>query len=102
MELTFDEARRRVLEELNSHPPWDTNALEMVLMDEFTTVKPYGWVFYCNSRVYRETGNFLYALGGNGPVIFERATGRITLLGTAYEPEVAIARFEAEAGLPSA
>lgn len=73
-----------------------------MLVDNLTIIKPYGWVFFYNTRRYAETGDVLYALGGNGPVVVERETGRMSHLGTLHVAEQSIAAFESNHGLPSA
>ena len=64
------------------------------IVPEHTIEKSYGWIFFYNSRRYLETGNFLEALGGNGPLVVERTDGRINTLSSGKAPEVSIAEFE--------
>ena len=61
--------------------------------------KPYGWIFFYNSKRYIETKDPLDALGGNGPFVVLRADGAIYQLGSAREPEVYIYEFELKFGL---
>jgi hypothetical protein len=42
-----------------------------------TIRKPYGWIFFYNSRRYLETGDPLEGLGGNGPVVVEQEGARV-------------------------
>ena len=95
--VNFDDARIRVLSHLNQVYGEGPDAL--VILDDRTIEKPYGWIFFYNSREFVETGDFLHALGGNGPVVFEAATGEIHQLQTAREPIVEIRRFEEGRGL---
>ena len=60
--------------------------------------KPYGWIFFYNSRRYLETRSPLLALAGNGPVVVERH-GQLHQLGSAHAPDVTIAEFERTHGL---
>jgi hypothetical protein len=60
--------------------------------------KPYGWVFQYTSRLWAETGDFRYAVGGGGPIVVERATGKLHGLGTANHPDLALAEFEKKHG----
>jgi hypothetical protein len=64
-----------------------------------TIRKPYGWVFFYNSRRFLETGDPLAGLGGNGPIIVEREGGRLHILPSASEPSAAITEFEVAHGL---
>jgi hypothetical protein len=65
------------------------------------TEKPYGWIFSYTSRRYAESGNILDMLAGNGPIVVERANGRITCLGTANHPDISIAEYERARGFGS-
>ncbi len=106
------EARRRVTAELNR---WNEAAregalfiderlrrgarggdpdMEVSVVDEHTLTKPYGWVFSWNFTRYLETGDFHHMAIGNGPVIFESATRRMTHTGTGVPEEWYISRFE--------
>lgn len=55
----------------------------LILLLEHTTEHPFGWVFFYTSRLYNETGDFKYALGGNSPLIVDRHTGTVVPTGTA-------------------
>ncbi len=67
----------------------------LVLLAEHTIERPFGWVFFYSSRLWVETGDFRYALGGNAPFIVDRHSGEITLTGTARPVEEFIAEHEA-------
>ncbi len=61
-----------------------------------TIAKPYGWVFFYQSRAYLQNpDNILNALAGNAPFIIDRGTGQIIVLGTALRTEDYLERFEA-------
>jgi len=57
------------------------------------TDKPYGWVFYFQSKNY-DPDNTSTFLAGNVPVIFDRANGEIRVTGTAHETEYYIKEYE--------
>lgn len=67
----------------------------LVLMDEETIERPYGWVFVYQNRAFVETGEFRYMLGGNSPFIVARETGAITQLGTRLPVEQSLREYEA-------
>jgi hypothetical protein len=67
----------------------------LVVVDEATIGKDYGWIFFYNSRRYLETNNLSYALAGNGPIVVERKDGALTQLGTALPLEESINNYEA-------
>lgn len=89
--VTFEQAYVAVLEHINAHfnEPDD----ELVIVDDYTTERPYGWVFVYNSRTYLETEDFTYAIIG-GPVVVERETGTIYQLGTAQDFDEELRQFE--------
>jgi hypothetical protein len=66
----------------------------VVVLDGATVRKPYGWVFFYQSRRYVESGNPSDMLAGNGPIVVFQADGSIHELGTAYPIEVELRSFE--------
>ena len=61
--------------------------IELILIESSTLEKPFGWIFFYNSRQFVEEGNLSYALAGNAPVIVDRLTGKLTETGTARSVE---------------
>ena len=92
MTMDQDSAKSAVLKHLNA--TYSVAGDELVILEERTRVTPYGWVFFYNSRRYIETRNILYALGGNGPVVFERETGSIVPLPSHSPPDEVIRQYE--------
>ena len=72
---------------------------ELVVMDDFTVERPWGWVFFYNSRRFAETREPLQALAGNAPYIVNRTTGEVRVTGTARPTEEYIAEYEASLGM---
>jgi len=54
------------------------------LMSDEVREEDFGWVFFYGSRRFAETGDFRYAIAGNGPVVVERESGAVLMLGTAF------------------
>jgi len=71
----------RKLQEINT-----TDDL-FVVVDEHTIEKPFGWVFFYNSKKFVETGIFQYRLAGNGPVIVNKFSGDVEFHGSAESLE---------------
>ncbi|MDB4946731.1 MAG: hypothetical protein JWP97_6265 [Labilithrix sp.] len=71
----------------------------LALVEEMTLEKPYGWVFFYNSRRYVETRDIFQSVAGNGPVVVLAATGEAVRLGSARRPEEEIAAFEKQRSL---
>lgn len=93
MKCNSSAARAAVLHHINEHDD------DLVILDDLTITKPYGWVFFFNTRLYAVTKNPLDSLGGNGPIVVESATGELTALGTAGDPKDEISAFEMKKGL---
>ena len=92
--LTHEDARSKVATELRRH---DSGAgpEELVILDEETIERPWGWVFFYTTRGWRD-GDSRYAVGGNGPIIVNRLDGTLRSTGTARSPEQIISEYEAE------
>lgn len=88
--LTFDECRR--LAEC-----WvDTISRGTgTLVDDATLARPYGWVFFYQSKAYLETRDFSELLAGNAPLIVDRFDGELRVTGTALPVEEYLAKYEA-------
>lgn len=66
----------------------------VLIIEDKTVGKPYGWIFFYNSKRYLETRHPLDSLAGGGPVVVKRVDGSVHQLGTALHPDHAIAEFE--------
>ena len=93
--LTVSEAQAIVENAISALMPDDE---EWVIVDDYTIEKPWGWVFFYNSREYVSTGDPQYQLIGNAPYIVNKATGELADTGTAEDIEVYISRYEATLG----
>jgi uncharacterized protein YceK len=91
--ITREQARQSVVERLSS---WrgSRKGDSLVVDDKATIEKPWGWVFLYTSRLWQETGDDRYLLGGNAPFIVERESGRMLVLGTALPLEHYVAFYE--------
>lgn len=97
--MTKDEAKQRVLEFLNADAPDEDHIV--AIDDTMTLEKEYGWIFQYDSKKSMETNEPGYALVGNAPVVFEKATGKMTFLDGPIEGsfEERVKKFELENGL---
>lgn len=57
--------------------------IALELLEDQIVEAEFGWVFFYNSKEFKETGDFRYALAGNAPVIVDRAIGSLHITGTA-------------------
>ena len=95
MTLSVKEARALVQQAISKMAPADE---EWVVLDQYTIEKPWGWVFFYNSREYATTGDPMSQLVGNAPYIVNKETHELFPTGTADEIEVYIADYEATIG----
>ena len=95
--MTLADARRKLdslLVEIGKHIDGG-----VVVLEERTIAKPYGWIFFYNGKLFIETTDIMHAIAGNGPIVILAETGETILLGTARRPAEEIARFEHERSL---
>jgi hypothetical protein len=57
--------------------------------------RPYGWVFFWQSKRFLETRNTIDRLVGNGPVLVDRFNGELRVTGTAHPIEHYLKEYEA-------
>ena len=62
--------------------------------------RPWGWMVLWNSKAFVETGDFLYALGGNVPFFITRADGKAhePVTGSAFDTPEHLRIFEEQLG----
>jgi hypothetical protein len=68
---------------------------ELVLIEEATVTRPYGWFFCYNSKQFLATQDLDYALFGNAPLLVDKR-GHVYITGTAYALEHYVAEFDAQ------
>ena len=73
---------------------WPDCKIQFVICDEYTIERPFGWVFFWNSKEYLETQDPGQQLGGNAPLIVDRRDGAIHVTGTARSIEEYIESYE--------
>lgn len=79
--LTKEQAKEILLKRLNSpNAPFreSTPNDEIVIVDDATIEKEYGWIFFYNSKIFLETGNMLYSILGNIPLVVDKIDGSIS------------------------
>ena len=92
--LTKQEALEKVAHKINEPDPYWPEKPEIVVMDENTIEKEWGWVFFYESANYLQTGEFSDQVAGNAPYIVDKATGEVVETGTAQPIEVYIREYE--------
>lgn len=89
--LTNEEALELVSQELQKMSSLE----DPFIVNEARTMKrPFGWVFFYNSKRFLKTGEVRYRLAGNGPVIVNKATHEILLCGSDKPVDELIHEYE--------
>ncbi|MEG4477747.1 YrhB domain-containing protein [Microcoleus sp. M2_C2] len=68
---------------------------ELAIVASATLERPFGWVFFYESREYLDTGAASSRLAGNAPFFVNRLTGEVVAAGTAHSVEYYLALYEA-------
>ena len=115
--ITFEEARRKVLQYLKEMEAESRNAaelrkglsaeerkllglgdaddiLDLMLVDDDTVEGDFGWVLTYQSREFVETGDDSAMLLGNAPILVSRSDGRLHVTGTDQPAEFYIENFK--------
>lgn len=71
----------------------------LVVLDDATVEKSYGWVFFYESEMFLKTGELSHMLVGNAPILILKEDGRIITLGTAFPIATYLERYE-QSGSP--
>jgi hypothetical protein len=90
--IALDTAKEMVIKEVNS--AYSVPGDSLVLLEEFTIEKDYGWIFFYESQRWLTTGNFSDQVLGNAPILVEKQTGNLHYFGTAYSVEEYIREYE--------
>ena len=81
------EIAQAAIEKLKSSNP-------LVIMEEKTVEKDFGWVFFYTTKKYLETHDKKYLVPGNSPLVVDRANGTTHFLSTSVPPNRAIDEYE--------
>jgi len=92
MGLTKTEARQKALSYLRSREA--VAGFELVLLDDWTLERAFGWVFFYDSKRHVETGDFRDAIVGNAPIVITKIDGQVHETGTAFPIEHYLSKFE--------
>ena len=65
------------------------------IQPEVTIDRPYGWVFFYQSKEYLKHGRFEDQSLGNAPIIVDRVNGELNVAGTAKPIEEYLKEYEA-------
>jgi hypothetical protein len=68
---------------------------QAIVVKEDTLKRPYGWVFFYQSRQYLASGETRDRLAGNAPILIDRVNAELRVTGTAHSIEKYLADYEA-------
>jgi hypothetical protein len=94
--LGHREARDRALAHMRSRPADLPPGDELVIVDDDTLEREWGWVFFFASRRWRDTGDPAFRSEGEGPLIVNRFDGSVHATGTDRPSEYFVTRYETE------
>lgn len=83
--MNIEEAKVRVLEELDKISQCCPQGNQFVLIDDSTIEKPWGWVFFYQYKRFVDAKNMVQQIAANAPFLVNRNTGKVTKTGTAYD-----------------
>ncbi|WP_315729101.1 YrhB domain-containing protein [Bradyrhizobium sp. SZCCHNS2015] len=67
---------------------------EARIVQPSTVTKPYGWIFFYESKDFLDNGIELARLAGNAPIIVNRNTNELRVTGTAMPLEHYLKQYE--------
>jgi len=92
--LTYPAARAKVVKYVQALGVDLEEGDALVVPDASTIERYWGWVFFYTSKLWLETREVRYALAGNAPILIEKESGTMHVLGTAHPVEAYIASYE--------
>ena len=84
---------------INEPDPYWPDKPRIVVMEECTIEKEWGWVFFYQSSEYLESGDPDSQLAGNAPYVVNKQNGELYSTGTALPIEEYIDEYEKKIGL---
>jgi hypothetical protein len=85
------EAERRMNAFGSALPGYKDPHHRLVIVKEYEY--DFGWVFCYNTKRYIDTGDTVYAVVGNAPLIVDREDGQLYVTGTAHPLEHYVAEY---------
>ena len=94
--INREQAKLLVEKEINEPDSNGSENLNLVVLDDLTIEKEWGWVSFYNTEEYLKTGDFSETLVGNAPYIVNKYTGELFETGTACDIEDYIKEYESK------
>ena len=90
--ITKQQAQEAVAAELRTKCQIPSDSF--VIIENLTVEKPFGWIFFYDSKKYLETGSIDHAIAGNGPVFVNKRDGTIEFCGSHKSLQEFISEYE--------
>jgi len=81
------EIARKAVDDLKASQP-------LVLLQDKTLEKDFGWVFFYTTKKFQETGDKKFLMPGNGPLVVDRLGGATHFLTSSMPPARAVEEYE--------
>jgi hypothetical protein len=92
--INKNEAKEIVEKEINEPDPYWPDRPRLLILDDATIEKDWGWVFFYDTERHIGSGDFKDAVAGNAPYIVNKRTGKTEVTGTALPIENFILEYE--------
>lgn len=92
--ITNQEAKQLAEIELNERSISSDDSL--IILDEHTIEKEYAWIFFYQSKKYKETKDIRFLVGGNGPLFISKTNGQVASFRTGLSIDEMIDQYEEE------
>jgi len=98
MPLDYEAARHLVTEHLHILDRKAEKPQGLAIQETGTLERPWGWIFFWNTRLFLETGDLEHAMMGNPPICVNRLDGAVTIIGGDGPLEAELRRYERRIG----
>lgn len=97
MDIKYEDAKKMAIDYVNSHQLPESEQLDgnkMILVEDKTIEKDYGWYFFSSASKWLETGKFRYAVAGGAPFLIRKDTGELITFLSSYSIDEIIETYE--------
>jgi hypothetical protein len=89
--ISREKARELAMAMIRSR--WSVRDDEPSIADDATREENAAWIFFYNSKRFHQTKELSFRLAGNGPVMVDKDSGEVAMLGSAGGVEHQIAEY---------
>ena len=92
--LSREQAQKKVELKINEPDPYWPDKPQIVILEDATMEREWGWVFFYQSSEYLRTNDFNSQLVGHGPCLVNKFSGEFIETGSAFPPQYYIDEYE--------